>query len=136
MLCRSLGQFSMLLCTLLILGSNANAADHTTDDLATVKKNLKADKAVIIDVRELDEWQDGHLAEATFLPLTKIRENPAAADVTKTLPKDRIIYIHCRSGGRCRVAADLLSKGGWDLRPLKPGFEDLKAAGFKTVTPK
>jgi rhodanese-related sulfurtransferase len=45
-------------------------------------------------------------------------------------PKDKIIYCHCRSGRRCLTAADILKKQGYDVRPLKAGYEDLLKAGF------
>jgi rhodanese-related sulfurtransferase len=46
------------------------------------------------------------------------------------LPKEKVIYCHCRSGGRCLTAAEILKKLGYDVRPLKPGYRDLVEAGF------
>ncbi len=41
-----------------------------------------------------------------------------------------MIYTHCRAGRRSVAAAVILEKLGYDVRPLKPGFEDLIQAGF------
>ena len=106
------------------------AAEHTKDTLKTVKSNVKDGKAVIVDVREKGEWDAGHLKGAKLLPLSEIRKNPQSDKVTKTLPKKKIIYVHCKSGGRCLVASELLKKGGYDLRPLQAGYRQLVEAGF------
>lgn len=112
------------------MSATLNAADHTKDSLTTVQENLKAKKAVLIDVRELDEWNEGHLSQAAFLPLSKIEAGLTAEEFEKLAPKGKIIYLHCAAGGRCVQAAKLLKKSGRELRPLSPGFDDLVDAGF------
>jgi phage shock protein E len=108
---------------------------HTRDSLDTVRGNLDEKKAVLIDVREVDEWKRGHLADANLVPLSKLRKLEQSAEVRAELepllPRDRIIYVHCASGVRVLSAAYFLEKLGLDACPLKPGFEDLRAAGFK-----
>ncbi|MCA9069639.1 MAG: rhodanese-like domain-containing protein [Planctomycetaceae bacterium] len=111
--------------------AGVEAADHTTDSLETVKERIKNQKAVLVDVREMDEWDAGHVEGAIFAPLKKIADNEEVADIKKTLPKDKILYFHCKSGGRCRIAADLLKNEGFDIRPLKPGYKALIEAGFE-----
>jgi len=111
--------------------TGVEAADHTKDSLETVKKYIEDKKAVLVDVRELDEWNSGHVDGAIFAPLTKIADDKEAPGVKKKLPKDKILYFHCKSGGRCRIAADLLKDEGFDIRPLKPGYQELIEAGFE-----
>lgn len=106
------------------------AADHTKDTLDMVKKAVADDKAVLLDVREKAEWDDGHLKDAKLLPLSVLRGGAKAEDVAKVAPKGKIIYCHCAAGGRCLKAADELKKLGYDVRPLKPGYADLLKAGF------
>ncbi len=108
----------------------ARAADHTKDTSDEVKKALKGGKAVLIDVREKDEWDDGHLKVAKLLPLSTLK-GAKAEDVAKVAPKDAIVYLHCGSGVRSLKAADELKKLGYDVRPLKPGYKDLLQAGFE-----
>lgn len=105
------------------------AAEHTKDSLATIKKSTEAKDAILVDVRELDEWKAGHVTGATFLPLSAL-EDASKAAIEKKLPKDKVIYTHCRAGVRSVAAAEILEKLGYDVRPLKPGFEDLIRAGF------
>ena len=121
-----------LLLVLMIWGlpGSASAADHTTDSLDTVKQKVKDQQALLVDVRETKEWDEGHLAEARLSPLSLLQNEAELTKQLKNLPKDKIIYCHCRSGRRCLTAADILKKQGYDVRPLKAGYEDLLKAGF------
>jgi phage shock protein E len=116
---------------LIALASPARAADHTKDTPEEVKKALADGTAVLLDVREKDEWDEGHLKDAKLLPLSTIKGGAKADDVAKVAPKDTIVYCHCGSGVRCLKAADELKKLGYDVRPLKPGYKDLLKAGFE-----
>lgn len=118
---------SLVIC--LSMALVAVAAEHTKDTLDAVKKSTAEQKAVLVDVREPDEWKAGHVTGATFLPLSELKGLSAEA-IQKKLPKDKVIYTHCRSGRRSVTAAEILEKLGYDVRPLKPGFEDLIKAGF------
>lgn len=131
---------SRMLCGVLFLlgiGCTASpglAADHTKDSLDTVKKAIADNKAVLLDVREKAEWDDGHLRDAKWMPLSALR-GAKADDLARALPKDKVIYCHCASGRRCLNAADILKKNGYDVRPLKSGYGDLCDSGFP-VAPK
>lgn len=94
------------------------------------KKAVTEGKAVLLDVREKSEWDEGHLKDAKLLPLSALKVSPKAEDVARVVPKDKIVYCHCGSGIRSLKAADALEKLGYDVRPLKPGFGDLLKAGF------
>ena len=110
---------------------------HTTDTLETVKKNLKDEKALLIDVREEREWKAGHLEIAKFVPLSRLEANARnskfAGELAKELPKEKIIYCHCKSGGRVLAATPLLEKMGYHVRPLLPGYSALVKAGFESA---
>lgn len=105
------------------------AVEHTKDTPDTVKKALADKKAVLLDVRERAEWDEGHLQGAQLLPLSKLKGDDIKA-LLKDLPKDKPIYAHCKAGGRCLQAAEILIKQGYDVRPLKQGYADLLEAGF------
>lgn len=109
----------------------ACAADHTTDSLDTVKKSAKDGKALIVDVREQSEWDDGHLEGAKLLPLSDLKAGVSAEKLKEKLDDAKVLYLHCGSGKRCLAAADLLKKQGYDVRPLKDGFQALVKAGFE-----
>lgn len=121
---------------LMLLGfASAQAAEHTQDTTATVKQRVQEKKALLLDVREQAEWDAGHLKAARLLPLSSLKEgDPTKA--TKDLPKDKILYLHCASGRRVLQAADILQKQGFDVRPLKAGFNDLLKEGFPEAEPK
>jgi phage shock protein E len=104
-------------------------AEFTKDRFDAIQAALKEKKAVLLDVRERSEWEEDHLDSARHFALSALKD-ASAEDVEKTLPKKRIVYVHCRAGGRALRAAGLLKKLGYDARPLKAGYEDLKKAGF------
>ena len=106
------------------------SSNHTTDSLDTVKQRLASKEAVLIDVRELTEWNEGHLEDAKLVPLSDIRYPQKRIDATKDLSKEEIIYCHCRSGKRVFIATHYLTEEGYDIRPLKDGYKDLLGAGF------
>ena len=108
---------------------------HTKDSLALVKQRLAKNEAVLVDVREKVEWENGHLKSAVFLPLSDLREGQSdkefAKKLEKALPKKKIIYCHCLSGGRVIPAAHILRNLRYDVRPLKAGYGALLKAGFE-----
>lgn len=118
---------------LLIGGTVANGAEPTRDSLQTVKQNITAGKAVLLDVRELDEWNDGHLAAAGLLPLSRIERGVSAEQLARIAPGEKIIYLHCAFGSRSLTAADLLKRTGRDVRPLKQGYDELRQSGFRAA---
>jgi len=128
----SLSIFASLfvLCSF-VLCSFVSAAEHTKDTPAVVQKNLKADEAVLVDVREVEEWNEGHLAEAMLWQLSDINDGPSADDLKKQFGDNKIVYLHCRAGTRALYAADKLKDKGYDIRPLKQGYAELLKAGFK-----
>ena len=107
------------------------AAGHTTDSLTKVEKSLADGRAVLLDVREENEWNAGHLRDAQLLPLSTIRSGKLTGKQKKLLPKNKPVYCHCRSGGRVLVVSKLLRVRGYDIRPLKSGYADLVKVGFK-----
>jgi len=108
-----------------------DATTHTKDSLDTVKANLKEGKALIIDVREQREWDAGHLNGAILMPMSKLNKDEQLPELLKLLPIVKIIYTHCKAGGRALTAVDTLKQHGYDVRPLKPGYDDLLKAGFE-----
>jgi rhodanese-related sulfurtransferase len=112
------------------LAVRAEPPSHTKDSLETVKKMVADRKAVLVDVREQSEWDKGHLRDARLLPLSQLKEAPDPRQIGATIPKGQPVYIHCRAGRRCLLAAEVLQKLGYEVRPLKAGYDDLVEAGF------
>ena len=103
---------------------------HTTDSLDVVKQRLAKKEAVLLDVRELAEWDEAHVDGAVSLPNSKLQKGIDAKTLLGIIPKDKIVYTHCRAGRRALAAAEELSKHGYDVRALKPGIQELLDAGF------
>lgn len=84
--------------------------------------------ARLVDVREQSEWDAGHIAEALLCPLPWIASNP---DIEA--PLDTPLVTYCKAGPRAERAAEILRAAGHtDVRVMRGGFEDWKAAGYPT----
>jgi rhodanese-related sulfurtransferase len=88
---------------------------------------LLRDGAVLLDVREDDEWADGHAAEAVHVPMWQLSERAAE------LPKDQTIVCVCHVGGRSAVVADALNGAGWTAVNLTGGMDAWERAGLPVV---
>jgi rhodanese-related sulfurtransferase len=104
---------------------------HTKDSLDTVKENVKAGKAVIVDVREQNEWDEAHLKGAIHIPKSKLDVATEVEALLQKVSKDKVIYIHCRAGRRALACGEILKNHGYDVRPLKPGIQELLDAGLE-----
>lgn len=122
-------RFLILLLALLTLPLMAEETKHTGDSLEQVKTSVASGKAVLVDVREQAEWDNGHLKAASLVPLSVLSKEGAA--IPATLPKDKPIYLHCRSGARSLKAAEILKARGYDARPLEAGYGQLVKDGFE-----
>ena len=75
---------------------------------------------IILDTREQDEFDEGHIPGAILIPYTEI-ENKAM----EMLPdKNALILVYCRSGRRSKIASESLSKLGYTNIKEFGGFID------------
>jgi rhodanese-related sulfurtransferase len=90
----------------------------------------KADAAVIIDVREENEWEDGHIPGAILLPLSRFD----ASQIPD--PQGKHMVFHCRSGRRCGLAAEIAVASGYKgiIKRMEGGFIAWSAMGFESET--
>jgi len=114
----------------------ASAAELTKEPLSKVKENVEKEKAVLVDVREKKEWDAGHIDGAIYLPLSSVQDGVSKSELAK-LPedKDKIVYLHCVIGKRAVIVGNVLAKYGYKVRPIKPGYKELVAAGFPKAKP-
>lgn len=87
-----------------------------------------AGSAVLLDVREADEWAAGHAAAAVHIPLGSLGERVGE------LPKAGRIICICRSGGRSGRATEALIGAGYDAVNMTGGMQAWAAAGLPMVT--
>src|SRR5215468_1332190 len=124
--------FKLIMISSLIafIYSHVHAAELSNDPLPTVQENIATHKAVLVDVREPGEWKEGHVEGAISLPLSSLKNGSDTSALEQELPKDKIVYTHCVRGNRALKAAKILEKLGYNVRPLKAGYEDLVKPGF------
>ncbi|MFJ9599301.1 rhodanese-like domain-containing protein [Streptomyces althioticus] len=85
--------------------------------------------AVLLDVRELHEWQAGHAPRAVHLPLSALAAGAPLPDAAQGVP----LVVVCRSGNRSRQAAALLAERGADAVDVTGGMRDWAEAGLPVV---
>src|SRR5690606_33873452 len=106
--------------------------EFTEESLAEVKRNVDAGKAVMVDVRSKEEWNQGHLAGSIFLPNDSLRGRAFDPDkLPEILPEGKVLYTFCQVGMRAKAAAKVLTQYGYEVRVLQPGYEELLEAGFE-----
>ncbi len=74
----------------------------------TMVRELVESDAFIVDVREKHEYEFGHLKNAVNIPLSEIRGR------LDEIPKDKPVYLHCRSSQRSYNAAMMLQNVGYN----------------------
>jgi DMSO/TMAO reductase YedYZ molybdopterin-dependent catalytic subunit/rhodanese-related sulfurtransferase len=95
---------------------------------ARAAHNLLDTGAVLLDVREPDEWGEAHAPQAVLIPMGEVQARRSE------LPSDRRIVVVCRSGGRSAAITDTLCAHGYDAVNLTGGMCAWVAAGLPVVT--
>ena len=80
---------------------------------------------VLLDVRTLEEYQEGHVKGALQIDFKK---DSFRDECLKQLPRDKQIALYCRSGFRSKSASKILMNDGFKIINLKGGFNDWKKA--------
>jgi sulfur-carrier protein adenylyltransferase/sulfurtransferase len=102
------------------------------DEIGTREAAGLAEAPLFLDVREREEWEEGHIPGAVHIPRGSLesRIESSAPD------RDRTIVVYCASGSRSAFAAKTLEELGYaDVRSLAGGFVDWKRNGFPTQQP-
>jgi len=110
----------------LVADAKKNICEILPEDAAA---KMKSGEAVIVDVREKEEWDEEHIPDATHLSrgTVELEIEEKFPDLNKT------IITHCGGGGRSALAAESLQKMGYkNLRSMAGGFKAWKAAGLPT----
>ncbi len=110
----------------LVADTKKNIREISPEDAAP---KLKRGEAVIVDVREKDEWDEEHIPNATHLSRGTIE-----LDIEEKVPDlNALIVCHCGGGGRSALAADSLQKMGYkNVRSMAGGLKAWKAANLPT----
>ena len=93
-------------------------------DPTEARRRIEAGEAVLVDVREPEEWDAGHAPDALHRPLGDL--DPAEFE-------GRSVITTCRGGGRGARGAEALSEAGVDAVSLRGGLQSWNADGGSIV---
>ncbi|HLR18961.1 MAG TPA: persulfide dioxygenase-sulfurtransferase CstB [Staphylococcus sp.] len=99
----------------------------TTVTTSVHSADMTGEESHVLDVRNNDEWNDGHLSQAVHIPHGKL--------MTEDIPfnTEDTIYIHCQSGVRSSIAVGILENKGFNhIVNVREGYKDLN----ESVKPK
>ena len=88
--------------------ASSDAYQHISQEKA--KEMMDTQEVLILDVREQDEYDGGHIPGAVLLPVGTIDEESAAGVIPE---KDNTLLVYCRSGSRSKRAAKALADLGY-----------------------
>ena len=111
----------------LVTEAKKNITEISPQDAAA---KLKSGETAIVDVRDKDEWDEGHIPGALHMSRGTIE-----LDIEEKVPDpNATIICHCGGGGRSALAADSLQKMGYkNVRSMAGGFRAWKAEGLPTT---
>ena len=105
-----------LLLLLLLTGCGGNTSNTSSESnyqqisQEEAKEMMDTQEVIILDVREQDEYDSGHIPGAVLLPVGTIDEETAAEVIPE---KDSTVLVYCRSGNRSKTASSALSELGY-----------------------
>jgi len=107
------------------IGDDATRWNHggVSGSIPEVSVEQLPPDAVLLDVREDDEWAAGHAPGAVHVPMTQL------ADRLDDIPDGSPVYVICRSGGRSARATAYLNQQGWDSVNVSGGMGSWARAG-------
>ena len=102
--------FSALL--LLLTGCGGTNVENTYQQITqeAAKDMMDTQEVIVLDVRERDEFNAGHIPGAVLLPVGTVTKDTAAAVIPKL---DSVVLVYCRSGNRSKTASGALADLGY-----------------------
>jgi molybdopterin/thiamine biosynthesis adenylyltransferase/rhodanese-related sulfurtransferase len=101
-------------------------------DASKARALIDADSPAIVDVREREEWDEGHLPGAVHVPRGHLESRIETAAPDKSRP----VLLYCASGNRSAFAAKTLEELGYEHAvSLAGGFTDWKRNGYPYEVP-
>ena len=98
-------------------------------DAVTAAEKMKSGEALLVDVREQEEWDRGHIEGIAFIPMGQLPWR------WRELDPDRRWIVVCRSGNRSYYAAAMLRQAGIDAANLSGGMLEWQASKLPITPP-
>ena len=95
----------ILFIVVMLCGCNKLSSSNNIEEL------MSSNEYIIIDVRTEEEYEENHVVGAINIPYDEIDEN-------SNLNKEKLIFVYCKSGGRSKIAFDILSNLGYTVYDL------------------
>ena len=113
--------------------SSADLPTETTPmlDMPGIADRIRRGDVVLVDVREDDEWREGHVDGSVHVPYHELRNGLPA----RVAPNGKPVAVICSVGNRSSIAASLLRRAGVVdvVHVAEGGVEDLPAEGIELV---
>ncbi len=94
-------------------------------DANYIQKNLNNPKIILIDVRNNEEFRNGHIPNTSYnIPLERLRDDFKRGLVN--ISKDDTIVVYCKRGILSAKAYEILKALGYNVKHYKGSFEDWK----------
>ncbi|MBP2242746.1 rhodanese-related sulfurtransferase [Cytobacillus eiseniae] len=104
---------------LFVLAACSNNASYENIDNERAKEMIDNEQAEVIDVRSIEEYEAGHIPDATVLPLDEMNERISELD------KDKTYILVCKSGNRSGQAGEILAENGFnDIYNIETGMNE------------
>jgi molybdopterin/thiamine biosynthesis adenylyltransferase/rhodanese-related sulfurtransferase len=102
-------------------------------DAPSARALLESENPIVVDVRERDEWEEGHIPGAVHVPRGSLESRIEAAAPDRARP----LVVYCSGGSRSAFAAKSLEELGYEnVLSLRGGFTDWKRNGFPFDLPR
>ena len=102
----------LFVLTMLFAGcsTGGNGGSYQQISQEEAKEMMDTQEVIVLDVREQDEYDSGHIPGAVLLPVGTINEETASAVIPE---KDDNVLVYCRSGNRSKTASAALAELGY-----------------------
>ncbi len=106
------------------------------DEISSIEAHERlesSDGSIFVDVREPDEWDEGHIPGAIYTGRGRLEQR-----IEGLVPdKSRPLVVYCSAGSRSAFASKVLEELGYvDVVNLAGGFSDWKRNGFEITIPR
>lgn len=101
---------------------------YKTVMMPEVEQAMKKGPIHVLDVREPEEFEEGHIPGAILAPISEFMNH------IQKVEKDKHYYVVCYSGARSQVVAEYLGKQGYQVTNVMGGmstYRGTKATGLK-----